>query len=1173
MNNNNNMLDPKEYLFDIELQEALESGYLKDSDKSIGWSKKGVYLVMFKILNKDKNVFVFNYISYPFIFRKTLILYLFNRDRFCDSYPYRERGDHLTILDLDLFLGEVNHRLILHNCNPVASDILAERFDLKTVFEWINRLLYLVDHEDRIDLFDLACKKDYFKFMDKILSNMEGYSEVKDGLCYVNENEIPVNIINGCLFVISDLNSFINSIEKKGYVVNGGPQKYRSQVNSIGSYLSCLDIDFRNSLYNHNRHHIHRGTIDSRRELKKSSFSFNNIHMNLGNVKWYSTNRPKVDYNFVLDETSIRGRQQLFQVNYNLVDDILSKNFYVGSKELQEEIEYVLNNQESVFSDLNTIKFKLNFSDDSFELIKNKYLDLCKFFSNPDDFVGNKQFHSIEFIPWVKKIIDELGGEAVSNLLLSYFMSILVNENTIVDEIETPGIPTITAFNDFGKKIVDKFIFNKYIKSDIKKNKGSLSEFKHHNRIAFYDIYNTDNFYARVGGFFVWNLVTVKLLYQDLDRNPSNTSETVYYLRIVRDVRVLLMKDKSKVYHIPQKLPMVCEPKDFVYSLDPLKNKLGGYLLNDIYYTEGIFKDKIGYGKPTVLQDENLIVSLINGLSKTPYKINIDTLNFIYKYGIVKRIILDNSSEEIKSFMNNPYKGYSLEHSKKYRSIVSKIIMERNILSIAKIYCNVDKIYFPVRLDQRTRIYCKTDYFDYQKSDLAKGLISFVRPGIITKLDVEVIKYFKAYGANMFGDNLDKKSINFREKWVDDNSDKILNFEFNDIVDKAENKACFISFCFEYKRYMEFIDNKDKNMFYTYLPIQLDASCNGYQHLVLLTKESKLQNKLNLDVSSHDDDPNDFYTYIQDKMLEYIKSKIVELSKRKVSEKTEKDLKLLDSFNRLQKVHLDRSIVKKTIMTESYSAGIPKLVQNILSNLTEHGIGKEQFYTHKDSNIKLSRDDILTFVMCLKYVVKTESPKIKELSKYLDGIVSVCTKLSFPVPWTLPHGAEIQGSYLIEKVQKIPAFSFVKSQYTFKKYLKGEYDIKKQQRAIRPNLIHSLDATSIAMLYDNFKDIDLYTIHDCFAVTANRVPYLIQTLKMVYIKLYSTNTYLIQFDNLVKISINKTFSDKIYKINDKYINIPYKNGFKRILFPDVYKIVTSDDNSVDNLKFSSNIII
>jgi DNA-directed RNA polymerase len=90
--------------------------------------------------------------------------------------------------------------------------------------------------------------------------------------------------------------------------------------------------------------------------------------------------------------------------------------------------------------------------------------------------------------------------------------------------------------------------------------------------------------------------------------------------------------------------------------------------------------------------------------------------------------------------------------------------MERNVLSIAETFSKVEYIYFPVRLDFRTRIYCVTDFFDYQKSDLAKGLISFGKPGHITKFDSEAIKYFKAYGANMFGYNMDKKSLNYRVK-------------------------------------------------------------------------------------------------------------------------------------------------------------------------------------------------------------------------------------------------------------------------------------------------------------------------------------------------------------------------------------------------------------------------
>lgn len=44
----------------------------------------------------------------------------------------------------------------------------------------------------------------------------------------------------------------------------------------------------------------------------------------------------------------------------------------------------------------------------------------------------------------------------------------------------------------------------------------------------------------------------------------------------------------------------------------------------------------------------------------------------------------------------------------------------------------------------------------------------------------------------------------------------------------------------EYKRYMQFRDDENTFEFYTYLPIQMDATCNGFQHLALLSNEGTL---------------------------------------------------------------------------------------------------------------------------------------------------------------------------------------------------------------------------------------------------------------------------------------------------------------------------------------------
>ena len=52
---------------------------------------------------------------------------------------------------------------------------------------------------------------------------------------------------------------------------------------------------------------------------------------------------------------------------------------------------------------------------------------------------------------------------------------------------------------------------------------------------------------------------------------------------------------------------------------------------------------------------------------------------------------------------------------KEKRAKISKIFLEKNIMSFAKThYANVYKLYFPVRLDQTTRIYSHTTYFNYQ---------------------------------------------------------------------------------------------------------------------------------------------------------------------------------------------------------------------------------------------------------------------------------------------------------------------------------------------------------------------------------------------------------------------------------------------------------------------------
>lgn len=87
-----------------------------------------------------------------------------------------------------------------------------------------------------------------------------------------------------------------------------------------------------------------------------------------------------------------------------------------------------------------------------------------------------------------------------------------------------------------------------------------------------------------------------------------------------------------------------------------------------------------------------------------------------------------------------------------------------------------------------------------------------------------------------------------------------------------------------------------------------------------------------------------------------------------------------------------------------------------------------------------------------------------------------------------------------------------------------------------PNLVHSLDSTSLVLVFYFLKSLktnpaystgyknylNFYSVHDCFAVTANDVDLLIDVVRKIYIDLYSENKYIDTFDNDIIDILKKT---------------------------------------------------
>ncbi len=77
--------------------------------------------------------------------------------------------------------------------------------------------------------------------------------------------------------------------------------------------------------------------------------------------------------------------------------------------------------------------------------------------------------------------------------------------------------------------------------------------------------------------------------------------------------------------------------------------------------------------------------------------------------------------------------------------------------------------------------------------------------------------------------------------------------------------------------------------------------------------------------------------------------------------------------------------------------------------------------------------------------------------------------LELSITWTLPTGLTVKQSYLKTRSTTITSFMYSKIKLTLSVTIKDKLDKNRQIRSLMPNLIHSLDATFLNLLYQQFK--------------------------------------------------------------------------------------------------------
>ena len=1205
MNYKKNVLSEESYIIDKDLHYAIVEGCSSCEDN--------FHVLMIRFLNKEEKSLVYNYMIYPKIFVYTYWYFLCYRPLFVRGI-YSDVGQLLTIFDGSL-VGEnqiKNNLLITKEYADATIEIIKNSFypiTSKQIFDIINRLFYIGDIHSINILIDYALNKNHYKFAENLLNTVEGKDVI---LKCINpgQDSISINIINGCVFVVSDMVKFIKSIKDLGYNINAGPQSQRGRVSNMNNSLSQLDFEYRKSLYNHNNYHINVGNIDKRHLIDRDRFSFKNIHMNIGSVRWYSTKNDKV----------VNGKEKTLKGNIDYLSTCFTELITLFQTrqrniDLQLDIEKYLFELKNAYS--NSInKSNINFDQKSCKFIMGKTEDLIRIlkrdYSEVGSNYGNAKWPFIRNLRLTSEIVNELTPSFVGNAAITYLLTILTREkmgknfgmksiayemdylleegDEDVEDIEDiklgyKPIREMFCYTQFGDILFDRYKYILY-RNDFRNKSYNFGEWCNLEDVKKnFDRFKGIDTLTGLGGNILFILTQPPLSLIRISTIKTGFKKASRVLCIEDEFSKTMLKEN--VTSLPYKLPMIVKPK--LYELKDGILSYGGYLLNGDAYVEDLFIKKPLYNISTKVEEPESVLQMVNAMSTVPYTINIETLDYIVKFGKSKGIILDYD-RDVLPFINKDVN--------KFKSMLSKYSLQNIILEIGQVYSLVDEIYFPVRLDNRTRVYVDTEYFNYQSTDLAKALLLFSNYDYIYKHDDIAIKYFKSFGAVLFGGGNSRKSLNKRVDWVDANSEELLNFMNNDIISRAKDKASFVSFCFEYKRFISFMNDMNRSKFETRLPIQIDASCNGYQHLSLLTRDKKGLKYLNLNKSSFNDDPHDLYSLIVSKIRELIS---IDLDKGNYSSESVKE-----SLIKILSINFTREELKNSIMTFAYNARSrtmayylsdkmdAKIIEGKIPNPDKNGemksVSQKLFYLpHSSNGVEkvngLDWKELCLIISYLKRAVGEYIPKMNELNNYMKTLVDICVKFGIPLPRKLPTGAIINESYIESKIQKSTPIAFLnKTKYTFKVPIIDEngnivYSKRKMSTAIMPNVVHSLDASAIALLLDFLKsstnDFDtnninnIYTVHDCFAMTSNNIKRLVECLKNTYIKIYSDNVYLLEMDKYVRNHIEQSLNTVFNEKGDKFKNP--KTG-RYIKYPNVHDVINTKI-SVQNVRRSSNLLI
>jgi hypothetical protein len=429
--------------------------------------------------------------------------------------------------------------------------------------------------------------------------------------------------------------------------------------------------------------------------------------------------------------------------------------------------------------------------------------------------------------------------------------------------------------------------------------------------------------------------------------------------------------------------------------------------------------------------------------------------------------------------------------------------------------------------DNRGRIY-PLSYLSFAREDYVKSLFRFAH-GLPINGDT---RWLEIHCANCAGK--DKESIEDRLKWVVENREIIKQiaadpFGTRDQWQDADAPYQYVAACRELAAAWA-----DPQNFQTALPIGLDGSANGLQHLSLLVRSLPTAAAVNLCGTGDDGEhPSDVYGIVIDKAIELIKldqsahaawwrERLASLSKadRRKLLKTPicafgYSVTPRGAAKRIAKTY--KSLLRRAQPSEETSrllpafrrgvAGRRSLVQlpsgNVLGKSFKGRIVDTEVHprevhlrflrqpTQRDRRVIEERGVFLYLAKIVLQACETELPRPAEVMRYMRDVAEHCTDRGRFPEWESPSGFPVSNRYNVPKESFVECKSGkVKVKHKIADGVTDKIRVGKVLSAVSANITHALDAAHAVKVVNRAVSegiTNIVTLHDCYFCAAPQV--------------------------------------------------------------------------------------